>query len=451
MLFKGKRIFFSGIGGSGVSALANFAVEKGASVSGSDRAFDMNPAHPLITPLKKKGISIVPQDGSGINAGFDHAVFSTAVEAGTPEVMRAQSISLPLYSRPQYLALLVREFKTLAVAGTSGKSTASGLLAFLMEGLGLCPNFIGGGRVKVFKREGNPGNSLTGDSEWLVVEACESDGSITEYRPLHTIILNLEMDHHSIDETAEMFKALVKGTAGMVLINADDANLSGLDFKHAVTFGIEKEAQYRATGILLHPFKSDFVVNGVEMALSIPGKYNIYNALSAISLLAEFFKISLKDIARVLPEFTGIERRFDIHLNGKRLVIDDYAHNPHKIASLMDAAANVKEGICYIFQPHGYGPTRMMKDEYIKTFARKLRPGDKLILLPIFYQGGTATKNIESEDLVRGIRELGKNAESVETREAVLARVGEYQNYVVLGARDETLSQFAAEIAARLR
>jgi len=444
------------VGGSGVSALAGFAFEKGARVSGSDRAFDLNPAHPLRKALEKR-IGIFPQDGSGIKESLDHAVFSTAVEATRPEIIKAKALNIPLYSRPQYLAMLVREFKTLAVAGTSGKSTASGLLAFLMKRLGLRPNFIGGGRVKDFRTETNTGNSLTGDSEWLVVEACESDGSITEYKPLHSIILNLELDHHSIDETAEMFNALIRGTAGLVLINSDDPNLSdmkvmkAMNVRNAVTFGIKNPARYRAENIVCHPFKSEFVLNGRKMTLSMPGKYNIYNALSAIALLSEM-GTPLKDIARELPAFRGIERRFDIHSNGTNLVIDDYAHNPHKIASLMEAVANIRENICYIFQPHGYGPTRMMKEGYIFVFTGNLRDGDHLMLLPIFYQGGTATKDISSEDLARGIREMGKSAQSVETREALLAHLSlKWKNYVVMGARDETLSALAQEIAARLQ
>jgi len=448
-LFRGKKIFFSGVGGSGVSALANFALEKGAIVSGSDRAFDLNPSHPVRRALEKK-IKIFPQDGSGIDKSLDHAVFSTAVEAEVPEIKRAGELGIPLFSRPQYLSMLVREFKTIAVAGTSGKSTASGLLAFLMERLALRPNFIGGGRVKALRTDSNPGNSLAGDSDWLVVEACESDGSITEYRPLHSIILNLELDHHSIGETAGMFNDLIRGTEGLVFVNSDDPNLSKLELKNPVTFGIENEARYRAEGVICRLFKSGFTLNGVTMTLSVPGKYNIYNALPAIALLSEM-GIPLRDIASALPEFTGIERRFDVHLNGERLVIDDYAHNPHKIASLMTAVANVKENICYIFQPHGYGPTRMMKDEYIRTFAEKLRPGDNLLILPIFYQGGTAKRDISSEDLARGIRDMGRSAEALVSREALLRGPLKWENYIVMGARDETLSELAAEIAARLR
>lgn len=449
MLYKGKRIFFSGIGGSGVSAIAGFVLEKGALVSGSDRAFDLNPAHPMYSMLKQKGIVLVPQDGSGITPSIDLAVFSTAVEPDRPEVIKVKELNIPAMTRPKCLAEIVSDFSSIAVAGTSGKSTASGLLAFLMQKIGMQPNFIGGGRVKAWRTDSSTGNFLAGDSSFLVIEACESDGTIVNYRPMHSIFLNLELDHHSVEETGRMFLKLVKNTSGMVILNADDRNLRNLSLENAVTFGIESPAKYKAEDIFCSNFGSEFAVCGEKMRLEIPGKYNIYNALSAISVLAEI-GVPLSDIARALPEFTGIERRFDVHLNGKKLVIDDYAHNPHKIASLMQAVMPIKDNICYIFQPHGFGPTRMMKREYIEVFGRGLREKDSLILLPIFYQGGTASKDISSQHLADGIKAMGKKS-VVSDRAEVLKNADAHENYVVMGARDDTLSLFAHELAERLK
>jgi UDP-N-acetylmuramate--alanine ligase len=170
-----KKIFFSGIAGSGVSAIASFMADKGRIVAGSDRVFDMSPEHPLRKTFQSRGITIVPQDGSGLDETIDYAVFSTAVEPDRPEVLKARELGIPIKARPDYLAEITGSFNTIAVSGTSGKSTASGLLAFLMSKLGLNPNFIGGGRVKQFKTSSNPGNSLTGNSNYLIIEACESE------------------------------------------------------------------------------------------------------------------------------------------------------------------------------------------------------------------------------------------------------------------------------------
>lgn len=441
------KIFFSGIGGSGVSAIAGFMADKGHIISGSDRLFDKNPDHPLKKTFELKGINIFPQDGSGIDDTFDLAVFSTAVEHDQPEFLKAVSLGIPVKTRPEFLSELSASFKTIAVSGTSGKSTVSGLLAFLMKELGLSPNFIGGGRVKQFRSSSSQGNYLTGQSAYLVIEACESDGTIVNYRPEHSIILNLDLDHHTIDKTAAMFRELIKNTVGKVILNADDENLGMATGKDAVTFSIEKPSTYRAHDIHYMSFISDFSVNKTRFSLSLPGRHNLLNALSCIALLSEF-GIPLDRIADVLPEFAGIERRFDIYLNSEHgLVIDDYAHNPHKIYSLMQTVQKIRENICYIFQPHGFAPTIMMKNEYIDVFVNNLRGSDHLMLLPIFYAGGTVSKEISSHDLADGIKAKGGSVEVIMERGDIIKRLHEQKNYVIFGARDETLADFAKEIA----
>ena len=444
------KIFFSGIGGSGVSAIAGFMAGKGHEISGSDRLFDVSAVHPLRKRLEENGVSIFPQTGEGMNETFDLAVFSTSVERGNPDFRKAESLSIPLKTRPEYLADIVSGYRSIAVAGTSGKSTTSGMLAFLMKRLGLEPNFIGGGKVKQFRTSGNPGNYLCGASDLLVIEACESDGTLVNYMPRHSIILNLALDHHSIDETARMFEKLVENTAEFAMVNADDKNLVSCAFRNARSYSLHNQSQYQAREVVYHPLSTRFKLNGCAYELSLPGEYNLYNAVACISFLSEF-GIPGEAIATALPEFTGIERRFDIHLNnGKYLVVDDYAHNPHKIENLMTAMEKISRNICYIFQPHGYGPTRLMKEGYIETFAKGLGSSDHLMLLPIYYAGGTAAKDIASEDLLPGIRAAGKSADVIRERMSIFENFPHWDAYVVLGARDDTLSDFAEEIAARL-
>src|SRR5512139_98383 len=376
MSLESQKIFFSGIGGSGMSAIACFMADKGHMVAGSDRAFDQIPGHPVYRLLRSKGITIVPQDGRGIDSSFDLAVFSTAVEPDQPEVMKAKSLGIPLRTRPEYLADIARAFRTIAVAGTSGKSTTSGMLAFLMERLGLKPNFIGGGRVKQFMTEQNPGNSLAGDSDLLVMEACESDGTIVNYIPVHSMLLNLDLDHHPVETTAGMFSALIKNTPGMVIVNGDDKNLKGLTPREGIRFSAEHPSDFSAKDIIQREFSTEFSVRSAQFFLSIPGMHNLYNALPCIAFLHQM-RVPLKDISSHLREFMGIDRRFDIHLNdGKYLVIDDYAHNPHKISSLMETMKHMRDAVCYIYQPHGFAPTKTMKKEYIDTFVHNLRSSD---------------------------------------------------------------------------
>jgi len=445
------KIFFSGIGGSGLSAIAGFMADKGHTVAGSDRAFDRDPMHPLKKRLLSGGISIMPQDGSGLDDSFDFAVFSTAVEPDMPEAAKAKELGISVKTRPDYLVEITEAFDTIAVSGTSGESTTSGMLAFLMERLGLEPNFIGGGRVGRFRTETNPGNWLTGESDRLVIEACESDGTIVNYRPQHSIVLNLALDHHPVAETARMFETFIRNSYKKVILNADDEKLMELVGKGTVTFSIDNPSDYRPDAIEYRRFSTDFSLHGTKFTLSQPGRYNLYNVLSCIAFLSET-GTPLDAIAGVLPEFDGIERRFDIYLNdGEHIVIDDYAHNPHKIGALMETIKGLGEGVCYIFQPHGFGPTRLMKDEYIEIFANNLRSTDRLILLPIFYAGGTSTRDISSNDLADGINARGGPAYVVKERDEIMGMLDEFRTYVVFGARDESLADLAGEIAERLK
>lgn len=444
------RIFFSGIGGSGVSAIAGFMAEKGHFIAGSDRLFDLYSGHPLRSCLEENGVRIFPQDGQGFDRSFDFAVFSTSVEKDNPDFRKAETFQIPLKTRPEYLAEIVSAYRTIAVAGTSGKSTTSGMLAFLMQRLGLMPNFIGGGRVKQFRTLRNCGNYFADSSDTLIIEACESDGTIVNYKPVYSLILNLDLDHHSIAQTGRMFEQLSDNTSGLVLACADDENLLTCNIGPARYFSIYSDSDYQARDITFYPLRTEFSVNGQEFKLSMPGECNLYNGLACIAFLSEL-GISSDAIAGVLPDFSGIERRFDVHRNdGKYLVIDDYAHNPHKIHSLMEAMKKVSDKVCYIFQPHGFGPTRLMKEGYIETFAKGLRDTDHLILLPIYYAGGTAAKDISSKDLAEGVAASGRPVEVIADRAVFFDKPEKWEAYVVLGARDDSLSDFAQEIAERV-
>lgn len=445
------NIFFSGIGGSGVSALAGFTADKGHSVTGSDRLFDSNPAHPLRSQLQRAGITIVPQDGKALSPSYDLVVYSTAVESHNPDLIRARQLTITRKTRPEFLADLVSAYQTIAVAGTSGKSTVAGMLAFLMKKLGLRPNFIGGGRVKQFASSRRAGNYMIGDSPVLIIEACESDGTIVHFKPEHSIITNLRLDHHSIDKTAHMFEKLSDNTKGFVVLNNDDKHLAACAVSNPVYFSIQNKSRYTAENIRYFPLKTIFTVRNQPFELCLPGIYNLYNAISCIAFLLEY-GIAASGIADALSAFTGLERRFDIYLNNKKnLVIDDYAHNPHKIMNLMTTAQRLSAGICFIFQPHGYSPVRLLKDEFIRVFAENLRDSDHLILLPIYYAGGTVTEDVTSATLADGIRASGRSVEVIEDRKIIFHKLRLWSDYVVFGARDDSLADVARKIADKLK
>ncbi len=434
-----------------MSALAAFAAEHGAVVCGSDRNYDREPDHKIFRMLRSKGIFIAPQDGSGLDLSFDLVVFSTAVEPDNPEVLRAAELGLKTVLRPDFLAGIINGFDSIAVAGTNGKSTTAGMLAFMMRELGMVPNYIGGGRVKQFQTQSNPGNSLSGDSGLLVAEACESDGSIVRYHPAITIISNLSLDHNRIDETKTMFSTLAENTRRLVIVNADDTNLEAILPHAALTYGIDKKADVRACDIVMRGFFSRFRIEGLVFEIKLPGRHNLYNALAALAVLRSL-GVPLSELVRPLYNFRGIDRRFDIYLDeGGFFVVDDYAHNPQKIAALMQTVSAEKHKICYIFQPHGFGPTRLLRDGYVDTFSSFLRKEDQLFILPIYYAGGDVSREISSEDLAAPLRSAGYSVDLLKSRRDLNVRLEEWNTFIVFGARDESLSDFAQNIAERLK
>lgn len=449
--FSGKKIFFSGIGGSGMSALAVFAADLGASVSGSDRDYDAGSGAAIYGMLLERGIRLLPQDGSGLDPSCDLMVASTAVESANPDIERARSLGINIQPRPEFLAQIIGNRPTIAIAGTNGKSSTSGMLAWVMRELGLDPDFIGGARVKQFRAGGNSGNSLSGGSGPLVVEACESDAAIASYSPEVTVLLNLSFDHRAVSETESLFQSLLNNTRGGIIINGDDERLRRLRTANRLSFGLGPDCGVRATGIGLEGLGSRFRVDDKEFRLAIPGLHNIYNALAVVAVLKDM-GIPAEKVAGPLAEFAGLDRRFDIHLNsGDMLVVDDYAHNPDKITALMETLSSAREtGILYIFQPHGYGPTRLLRKAYIDTFHRCLRAQDRLMILPIFYAGGTVARDISSEDLSRPLAEAGLDARTAPDRDSLLENLREWKTCVVFGARDESLSGLAADIARQL-
>lgn len=444
------KIYFSGIGGSGLSGIALLMSRRGHMVVGSDRAFESNPSHPVIAPLIASGVRIVAQDGACLDKTFDLAVFSTAVEHARSDYQRSHELGIPTMTRPEYLAQISTEFGTVAVAGTSGKSTTSGMLAYMLHALGKGPSFLGGGRVRNFHTSTNPGNTLAGQGDTLVIEACESDGSIVNYRPRDTILLNLSVDHQGLEATSQMFVALMENTKGAVLVNADDAGLARICPARAVKFSLDAPSPHRALDIALEPMASGFVLHGVRYRLKHPGRHNVSNAVAALSYLIET-GAEPASLVQPLYEFNGIERRYEVYLNGPEgIVLDDYAHNPHKISALMETFRNMPGRVIYFFQPHGYGPVRSMKDEYVEAFAGGLRPGDRAVFLPIYYAGGTVQKDVSSALIADALGARGFDALALNGRDELYGYLEPGQCHVLMGARDETLPQVAKSMAQRL-
>ena len=446
------RFHYAGLAGSGMSALAQFQAMMGGRVSGSDRAFDRGERAELRTQLERLGIEIMRQDGSGVTDDCAALIVSTAVEEKVADFAAARAKNIPIVHRSELLAHFVASYRTVAVSGTSGKSTVTAMVFEILESAGRDPSVITGGDFRLLQARGLPGNAFAGGSDLLVVEADESDGSLVRYAPAVGVILNLQRDHKEMGEVAAMF-AVLRARSREALVVGEDENLDGLA-GGALRFGFGPRADIRGTNVELIPSGSSFTVDDVAFALPVPGRHNVANALAAIAA-ARTLDVPLADMVAPLASFQGVGRRFQTVGAARGVtVIDDFAHNADKIAAALATAKLNASRVLAVYQPHGYGPTRFLRRDFVDTFTRELRPGDRLWMLEVFYAGGTASRDFSAADIVEEIAENGVKAEFAPSRAWLAARIAEEARagdvVLVMGARDPSLTDFAREIVAEL-
>ncbi len=443
---------FIGIGGIGMSAIAQVMKEQGQVVSGSDRNYDKNIIPDVFSKLLAQGISVHPQDGSGITKDTDYVVISSAIEEDNQDIKRARFGNKKIIRRANLLAEMFNPMYGIAIGGTNGKTTVSCMVGYILDYAGLSPTIIVGGCVKNYANTSRLGNAKAGRSNIITIEADESDGSIVLYTPRISVITNVSKDHKTIEEISEMFVTLSQNTRDTLILNADCPHLKKINFQHKniVTYGLHSSATIGAKNIINKLFQSTFTVDGHSFEINLPGIYNISNALAAIAV-ARCLNISNDTIAGALRQFKGVQRRMDIvgKIDGVT-VIDDYAHNPEKVKAALNAVKLSYKRVIAIFQPHGYGPTHFMKKELADAFTSTLAPQDILFMPEIFYAGGTAEKNISSADIVEQINDGGKNAFFIEKREDIIPAIKQHVRagdcILVMGARDNTLTGFCQKI-----
>ncbi|MCT2400365.1 UDP-N-acetylmuramate--L-alanine ligase [Novosphingobium mangrovi (ex Huang et al. 2023)] len=455
--------FFCGIGGSGMLPLALILKGQGAEVAGSDRSRDQGRTPEKFTWLESLGFQLFPQDGSGIVSARQTLVASAAVEDTVPEVVRAQALGCERMSRAQLLAALFNAAPFgIAIGGTSGKSTVTGMTGWIMTQAGRDPTIMNGAVMKNFVRPDAPfASARVGQGAVFVSEVDESDGSIALYQPKVAVLGNVSLDHKSLDELRDLFGDFVS-RADVAVINLDDAETTALAprAKALVTFGITSpDAQIGAMDIVEGAATLTATVldrrdgSAHPLALKVPGRHNLYNALAAIAA-AHAAGVSVANAVAALGSFAGLARRFDIVGTNEAgvTVIDDFGHNPDKVSATLATLKAHPGRVIAFFQPHGYGPLRQMGAELAEVFARKLGPDDVTILCDPVYYGGTVDRSEGSERIVRLIREAGGKAEYVPSREDCGRRIAEIvrpgDRIVVMGARDDTLSAFAGTLLA---
>ena len=462
-MHKNKSYFFCGIGGSGMLPLANIVRDAGATVAGSDRALDQGRLGAKFEWLQSLGIDLFAQDGSGLISGDQILIASAAIEDSVPDVAKANALGCARMTRAELLADLFNNApRSVAVGGTSGKSTVTGMIGWILTDAGLGPTIMNGAVMKNFVADDAPfASARVGQGDVFVSEVDESDGSIALFTPEVAVLNNVSLDHKSLEELRQLFGDFAKKAKTSVW-NADDAEtvalIEPLALAGAISFGFSAQADFRATDIVDLPLGSRFTLHAMgdthDVALIVPGRHNIANALAAIAA-ATALGVTVAQAVRAIERFNGLARRFDIVGTANDItVIDDFGHNPDKIAATLATLKAFPGRIIAFFQPHGYGPIRVMGAELAGVFADMLGKDDHLILCDPVYFGGTVDKSVGSQSITDAVTAAGQNAEYIPAREDCgnrmvdLAQPGD--RIVIMGARDDTLSAFAADILARL-
>jgi UDP-N-acetylmuramate--alanine ligase len=457
--------FFSGIGGSGMLPLAMILRGQGAQVAGSDRSRDQGRTPEKFAWLESQGFALFPQDGSGITSAAQTLVASAAIEDTVPEVVRARELGCPRMSRAELLATLFNAAPTgIAVGGTSGKSTVTGMIGWIMHQAGREPTIMNGAVMKNFASPDVPfASARVGSGDVFVSEVDESDGSIALYRPQVAVLLNVSLDHKEMAELRQLFGDFL-AAAPAAAINLDDPESAVLAVRahDVVGFGIDaRDARISIDGWSGTPLGLSATVtdrgdgSAHALTLCMPGRHNLANALAAIAGAAAA-GVAVADAVAALASFAGLARRFDVIGTSPRgiTVIDDFGHNPEKCRATLRTLKAHPGRVIAFFQPHGYGPLRQMGHELARTFADELGADDVTLLCDPVYFGGTVDRTQGSERIIAMIEEHGGRAEYLPTREAcgeriaTLARPGD--RVVVMGARDDTLTTFAKELVGKL-
>lgn len=421
------KVHIAGIGGVGMSALAQALLDRGVAVTGSDRLLDSGDCTGTLSILRKQGVALYPQDGSGLDERTSRLVVSSAVENDNPDIVKAERLGIPVIHRAAELSSLLEGRKLCAVSGTCGKSTVTAMLGFMLAELGADPLVINGAGIAGWDADGARVASVrSGEGQWAVVEVDESDKSLMVFNPFAVIVTNASSDHFGVDEANLLFDAFKAKAAGPIVDGRDDA--------------VKVQA-------------GRFVFGGVEFTVPVPGVHNAQNALLAVRM-GVLMGFDPRRLADALGRFKGVERRLQLvgERNGAK-VYDDYAHNPEKLAAAWRTLqAQAPAGVFGVWRPHGYAPLRKMKDDLALMFAGILRPCDRLMLLPVYDAGGSAVRDIASDDLLAAISAHGsfpvEVVQPMEAERQMAEAAAPGRVLAVFGARDPDLPRMAARLAA---
>ena len=452
---KIKNIHFVGIGGSGMSGIAEVMHNLGFSVTGSDSGKSI-----IIDNLKEVGINIYPNHNEKNTIGIDVLVVSSAIKDTNPEIKSAKNRKIPIIPRAEMLAELMRFKRGIAIAGTHGKTTTTSLTAAILSKGNLDPTYVIGGRLNVINM-----NAKLGLGELFIVEADESDASFLHLNPIDAVITNIDKDH--LETYQGDFERLKKtyvdfihqtpfyGTVFLCLDDPEVKSIIPLIARSIITYGTGNDAQIQAINITHHEEKMSFTVidkyfkkNEFKVTINLPGLHYVNNSLAAIAIGLDN-GVTIKNIQLALLNFQGVSRRYDIYKNIKIskkeiIVIDDYGHHPTEIRAVIEATKKGFPGkeISLVFQPHRYSRTR---DCYL-DFIEILKIPEKLFLFDIYSAGEQPLKNISSSKIIKDIgKEHAFYLQSIEdAQQVVSSNISDNSILIVMGAG--SIGNFAKEL-----
>jgi UDP-N-acetylmuramate--alanine ligase len=456
MFFRPQHLHFAGIGGIGMSGIAEVLLNLGYQISGSDLKLS-----PITDRLARMGARIYEGHNASNVAGARALVVSSAVDEQNPEVVEARRLQIPVIPRGELLAELMRLKYGIAVAGSHGKTTTTSMTATILNYARLDPTVVVGGRVGTM----GGSNARVGKSDFLVVEADESDGSFLKLAPIVAVVTNIDREHLDHYPTLEAIEAAFVEFVnkvpfyGAVIVCLDDPNVQGilpLIKRRTITYGTSAQADFEAGEITCGPFESDFRLRyrSADLGrfhLAIPGRHNVLNATAAVAVAMEQ-EVAPDTIREALATFSGVDRRFQVKGRERGItVVDDYGHHPTEIKATLNGARQCGfERIHVLFQPHRYTRTYHLMDE----FGRAFHQADTLFVMDIYAASEKPIEGVTAEALVERIRQFGhRGAEYVGTMErgidALLAAARAGDLILTLGAG--SITQAGDRILERLR
>lgn len=453
------KVCFCGISGNGMSPLAQILGLKGYEVYGSDRSFDAGRDDANRQALEAMGIKLIPQDGSAITADMETVYVSAALDETNPDIKAALKMGIPVKKRSDLLAKVFGEYEYgIAVGGTSGKTTTTAMIGYILDMLGKKPCMVNGGMLRNYEKLKGLPNFIYNEDKICVIEADESDGSICKYHPNVALINNISHDHTSMEKLKEYFATFAQNTKDVLVVNYDcELTRNMTHEKKVITFSsFDSKADFYAENIKFLPDGIEYGFRRQTFKLKLFGAFNVSNALAAIAVCAQS-GIDPFEAARTLQNFTGIKRRLEIVGTSARNItlIDDFAHNPSKIGSSLGALKEYEGRLIVMYQSHSPFSAQNTGGEVAEVVAKTLGKDDIFLMPEVYMLDKNVDKGTTAANIINDIKANGfENAFFLETQQAVhdyiVKNAKNGDRIVIMGARDNSLPKFSRNLLKEL-